>query len=142
MTRLLKRALVVTLARADGLIDEVLYRPAIVKAFLWMPRWWQCNLAKASIRLDDRWSTGYWTEDSMYPGGPCAACGRRASIFVQGELEADEEPIGDYVEAHPVYTCGWCQCFGPLSTEADVQRELAAARADSISWRWRWRVRP
>src|SRR6266576_7237250 len=77
-----------------------------------MPRWWQCNLAKASIRLDDRWSTRYWTEDSMYPGGPCAACGRRASIHVQGELEADDAPIGDYVEAHPVYTCGWCQPLG------------------------------
>ena len=37
----------------------------------------------------------------MYPNGPCAACGRRASIHVQGGLEADEEPIGDYVEAHP-----------------------------------------
>ena len=41
----MKRALVAMLAKADELLDEVLYRPAIVKASAWLPRWWRCDLA-------------------------------------------------------------------------------------------------
>jgi hypothetical protein len=138
-----RRALVVALAKADRVVDEVLYRPAVVKAFMWFPRWWQCDFAQTSIRLDDRWSTGYWTDDDFHPGGACEACGRRAAVWVTGErLDPEDEPIGDYIEAHPIHHCDWCQLRGSMSTAADRDRALAAARADSISWRWRWRVRP
>lgn len=34
----MKRTMVVALARMDGVLDAVLYRPAVVKAFLWLPR--------------------------------------------------------------------------------------------------------
>jgi len=32
------------LAKIDEAVDEVLYRPAIVKAFIKLPRWWQCDV--------------------------------------------------------------------------------------------------
>jgi len=46
---------------------------------------------------------------------------------------------GDYVERHPIELCGWCRLPGPMfiADEEDVQRVLAKARADSVSWRWR-----
>jgi hypothetical protein len=53
-----KRAMVVGFAKVDGAIDAVLYRPAVVKAFAWVPRWWQCDLAKLSMALDDHWLVG------------------------------------------------------------------------------------
>jgi hypothetical protein len=137
----MKRAVVIALAKADHGFDEVLYRPAVVKAFSWLPRWWQCDLAKASIRLDDLWSTGYWTDGDFYPGGPCEACGRRAAVVVFGQrLDPDDEPVGDYVEAHPLHVCAWCRVPAQLSTQADRERALAVARSDSVAWRWR--VRP
>jgi hypothetical protein len=129
------------IAKLDEAVDELLYRPAIVKAFAWLPRWWLCDLARLSIVLDDRWGTGYWTENSIWPGGPCDACGRRASIHVYGGVQNDEAPSKDYLETHPVRVCGWCQLRGPMVDERDVQRELAVARQHSVSWRWRWRVR-
>jgi hypothetical protein len=80
------------MAVADEVIDEVLYRPAVVKAFAWLPRWWLCELAKVSMALDDCWGVGYWDEAGIAPGGPCEACGRRASIHVVGGLCDDEDP--------------------------------------------------
>lgn len=138
----MKRALVVAIAKVDEAFDEVLYRPAVVKAFQWLPRWWLCDLAKLSIALDDRWGVGYWDEIGIAPGNPCDACGRRASIHVVGGLEPDDEPSGDFMEDRPVYICGWCHLTGVMLTEDDIERELALARADSVSWRWHWRVRP
>jgi hypothetical protein len=135
-----KRVLIRVLAKADEALDEVLYRPAVVKAFIWLPRWWLCDLAKLSIALDDRWQVGYWDEDGIFPGGPCEACGRRASIHVLGGLEPDEEAMGWFLESRPVSTCGWCH-LGTILNEADLERELALARADSVAWRWTWRVR-
>jgi hypothetical protein len=123
------------LAVADGAPDEVLYRPAVVKAIAWLPRWWLCDLAKASMWLDARWGTGYW-EDMATPGGPCDACGRRAAIHFCGGLEPDQERIGDFLEDHPVQVCGWCHLGDPLTTDSDVRRELALARARSVAWRW------
>ncbi len=136
----MKRIVVGVLARVDEGLDEVLYRPAVVKAFSWVPRWWLCDLAKLSMRLDDRWGTRYWDDAGTAPGEPCEACGRRASIHVYGGVEPDEEPVHDYLETRPVRVCGWCHLDGPLFTEEDVQRELGRARADSIAWRWRWRA--
>ena len=138
-----KRVLVRAMARADDLLDEVLYRPAIVKAFTWLPRWWLCDLAKLSMVLDDRWSVGYWDEADIAPGRPCEACGRRASIHVFGGDLDDDEPDdlrGDnhFLDEKIVHVCGWCHIEGPIRNEDDLQRELAAAAGDSVAWRWRW----
>ena len=140
----MKRAIVVGLAKVDGALDEVLYRPAVVKAFAWVPRWWQCDLAKFSMALDDRWLVGYWSE-AIPPGRPCEACGRRAAIHVYGGTEGldiedwtDEEIAAS---GRPVELCGWCQIRGEVLTEEQLQRAGRDAAADSVSWRWRWRVR-
>jgi hypothetical protein len=109
-----KLLLVRALATLDEAVDDVLYRPAVVKAFSWLSRWWMCDLAKVSMWLDDRWDTGWW-ETAIEPDGPCQACGRRAAIFL----------------------CGWCTLGSPVTDEADVQRGLERARARSVSWRWR-----
>src|SRR5437870_10877449 len=113
----MRRALVALLAKADEGLDEVLYRPAVVKAFSWLPRWWLCDLAKASMWLDDRWRTGWWDDAGSAPGGPCEACGRRAAIAVYGGPDPDEEPFEDYLEARPVFTCGWCHLHRTLRNE-------------------------
>ena len=136
----MKRAVVVALASIDQAIDEVLHRPAVVKAFKWVPRWWLCDLAKLSVRLDDRWATGYWDLGGV-PGRPCQACARRASTCVYGGPDEDEE-FGDFLEGLPIHVCSWCHLTGSLWDESDVQRELALARDYSIAWRWRWTVRP
>ena len=139
----MRRLLVLALEKADEALDEVLYRPAVVKAFAWLPRWWLCDLAKLSMRLDERWSTGYWRDRLDFgPYGVCEACGRRAAIHVCGGVVPEEEPIGDYLEGRPVHTCGWCHLRGLILDESDVQRELAAARRYSVAWKWRWTIRP
>ena len=134
----MKRTMVVALARMDGVLDAVLYRPAVVKAFLWLPRWWLCDLAKWSMRLDDHWGTGYWESAVIAPADPCEACGRRASVHVYGGPIPDAGAINDYMESHPVHVCGWCHLERPMLSKADVDSELALARADSVAWRWRW----
>src|SRR5438034_5739178 len=103
----MKRGLVVLLSKLDEGLDEVLYRPAVVRAFRWLPRWWMCDLAKASMWLDDRWQTRWW-DDAIAPGEPCVACGRRASIHVIDGLDGSE-----------VGLCGWCHVQGPVLTDAD-----------------------
>jgi hypothetical protein len=50
--RAVKRLIVIGLRKLDEAIDEVVYRPAVVKAFMWLPRWYLCDLARASIALD------------------------------------------------------------------------------------------
>jgi hypothetical protein len=124
------RAAVVALAKVDEALDEVLYRPLVVRAFRWLPRWWLCDLAKLSMRLDDRWHTGWWNDAWKVPGAPCAACRRRASIHVI-----------DHPDGSEVRLCGWCHIGGPVLDEADLKRELDAAATDSVSWRWRSRRR-
>jgi hypothetical protein len=120
----MKRFVVVTLERVDVGIDALAYRPAVVKAFAWLPWWWSFGLAKLSVRLDDRWSTGYWAEVPV-PSGTCAACERRAAHLVI------DGPTGE------VPLCGWCRVEGRIVTQADLERALAAAGARSVSWRWR-----
>ena len=136
----MRKRVVHALAKADEALDGVLYRPAVVKAFAWLPRWWLCDLAKLSMRLADRWATGWWRETGIEPDGPCEACERRAAIHIYGGDE-DGESFGDYLAHRPVRVCAWCQLGSPLLDEADVQRELRLARADSVAWRWRWRLR-
>jgi hypothetical protein len=140
-----KRVVIRSMARADDLLDAIVYRPAVVKAFTWLPRWWLCDLAKLSMVLDDHWGVGYWDQAWKVPGQPCEACGRRASIHVFGGQadddhsdEADEADEGRFLNDRVVHLCGWCHIEGPILTQDDLTRELAAAARDSVAWRWRW----
>ena len=133
------------MALLDEALDELLYRPAIVKAFMWVPRWWLCDLAKFSMVLDERWAVGYWEEAGIVPKQPCEACGRRASIHLVGGWADDpdlagEGDDGDLLAHRVVRLCGWCHLEGSILTEDDLNEELQAAARDSVSWRWRWRA--
>jgi hypothetical protein len=137
----MKRVVVATLAKADEIIDALAYRPAVVKAFTWLPRWWNCDLARMSIALDHRWGLGWW--DEYGPEGVCEACGRRAAWIVVGGW--DEDLLGPrtadddaFVDDRQVSLCGWCKFpQGPFpQTEGQLQEELRRARQDSIAWRW------
>ena len=77
-------------------------------------------------------------------GDPCEACTRRASIHVYGGPDpgGEEEAFAHYLTTRPIHLCGWCSVGGPIENEADVKRELALARSDSVAWRWRWHQRP
>jgi hypothetical protein len=132
------RGVVALLEKTDEAFDDLLYRPAVVKAFRWLPRWWQCDLARLSMKIDDRWKLGWWDDAGIAPGEACEACHRRAAIHVVGGLD-DDEASGDFLDDRPIYLCGWCHISGPLLTEEDVQRELVRARNSSVSWRWRWK---
>ena len=135
----MKHVLVVVLAKFDEAIDWLLYRPAVVKAFLWVPRWWQCDLAKLSVRLDDHWQIGYWGDEGR-PGVPCAVCRRRASWLEIGGRDPDIDDPAEhfFLDDRVIPLCSWCQVVGPINDEDDLRREFAAARDASISWRWRW----
>jgi hypothetical protein len=123
-----KSIVVAALAKADEAVDEVAYRPAVVRAFAWMPRWWLCDLARASRWLERRWGTTWWKDDRIAPGGPCEACHRRSITRVF-----------DGPDGREIGVCGWCHIEGPIRTDDDLRRELTAAANASISWRWRWR---
>jgi len=141
-----KKSLVSALDRACGVVDEVAYRPAVVKATLWLPRWWHCDLARLSVWLDKRWDTGYWTgeEAAAAPDGVCEACQRRAAWLVIGGRDwmDDIPPDGSYMEAHPVRVCSWCQLHpgAPIESAEQLADAVARARDRSVSWRWAWRV--
>jgi hypothetical protein len=151
----MRRFVVWALATADELVDEVLYRPAIVRAFRWLPRWWRCDLARLSMALDDRWRLRWWRDEGgAEPGGVCEACGRRAAWLEFGgpwaEGDEDDEDEDDacpgggerrvsWLDDHTVHVCGWCTGAGDgaLFTEEEVRRNLAQAGAASVAWRWR-----
>lgn len=127
-------------------IDAVAYRPAVVKLTERLPRWWNCQLAHASMKLDDRWETGYWRSEAApaAPNGPCDACGRRAAWLIVGGIEPEEDTelnVGepDYLERHPVQLCGWCRLdfVSPPESREELDRILADARERSVSWHWR-----
>ncbi len=130
---------VLAMAKVDEALDEVLYRPAVVKAFTWLPRWWLCDLARLSMVLDDRWNLGYWERAGIAPGRPCEACRRRASIHIVGGT-ADEFPedVGSFLDDRPVYLCGWCHLEGEINVPAQLEAALADAGRRSVSWRWHW----
>lgn len=77
-TEVMKRAVVVAIAVIHGAFDEVLYRPAVVKAFSWLPRWWLCDPAKLSIALDEL--AGRPLERHQHPARRPLRCARAASI--------------------------------------------------------------
>lgn len=137
------------LNQACDLVDSVAYRPAIVHLTRRLPLFWHCQLARASIALDERWGTGYW--DS--PGGPpvpeglCDACRRRAAWLVIGgswdedELDDDGDEDRDFLDEHPVHLCSWCHLdvASRPSNQVELDAILADAAERSIAWRWRWR---
>jgi hypothetical protein len=134
----LRRSLVAALDRACGVVDTVAYRPAVVKLTSRLPRWWGCELARLSVRLDDRWSTGYWANGGA-PEGLCDACGRRAAWLVVGGRDwmEDVEPDRSFMESHPVHLCGYCDLPpGQIETPAQLDAALVYARDHSIAWRW------
>jgi hypothetical protein len=130
-------------------VDDIAYRPAVLKLTRALPTWWHCQLAHLSMRLDDRWGTGYWDSEGApaAPDGLCEACGRRAAYFVVGgsEEHPGEAPVDglDYLDANEVQICGWCQPVfpEPPRTKEGVERALVEAGERSIAWRWRWRPR-
>jgi hypothetical protein len=132
-------------------VDEVAYRPVVVLLTRPLPVAWTCQLAHLSMRLDDRWGTGYWSgaDAPAVPGGRCRACKHRASwLVVGGPLEpslvdhiepADRASWSDpYLASHQVELCGWCRLESdePIRSAIDLERELARAGTRSISWRW------
>lgn len=143
--RRVRRLIVVLVEKADEGLDAILYRPFVVKAFEWLPRWWRCDLSRLSMWLDDRWGTGYW--GGFGPSGLCEACRRRGSDrYVGGwALESEEErgfPLDDDDEDHylahrPVSLCGWCRLPDlPIEDDETLQAALAWARERSVTWRW------
>jgi hypothetical protein len=129
--RALQRLSVAALEVACRGIDGVVYRPAVVKLGMPMPRWWNCELARLSVRLDDRWGTGHW---HFEPGGLCDACGRRAAWLDWWDPEDEDRTLRDYS------TCYWCRPPDPIGTNEELDLALAEARRQSVSWRWRWPV--
>ncbi|GGI04961.1 hypothetical protein [Egicoccus halophilus] len=101
----------------------MLYRPAVVKATMWMPRWWECELAKLSAALDERWEIGWWTDG--IPHGTCEICERRAAW-----LEF-EHAVGC------IDVCGWCPA-PPFSEARSEDEAFSLARQRSIRWSWQW----
>jgi hypothetical protein len=141
----LKLAIVRTLNGLCQLIDDVAYRPAVVKLMIRMPRYWCCQLSHLSMKLDDRWQTGFWQPPNAppAPNGPCDACGRRAGwLEVGGHYEGleDDSAEEEYLVAHPVTLCSWChlRIDTPPENAEDLDRLLQDARSRSISWQWRW----
>jgi hypothetical protein len=141
--RVAQRAVVAGVARVDAALDGVLYRPAVVRATLAFPRWWRCDLAKLSMWLDDRWQVGWWGDEGR-PGGECAVCARRPSIFEYGgECSQDAEcldcpePADDILHRDSIAVCGWCTLEGQILTGEDLDEALRAARSRSVAWRWR-----
>jgi hypothetical protein len=138
----LKVFVIKLLIRLCGSIDAIAYRPAIVKATLWLPRWWCCHFAHVSMRLDDYWKLGYWDSEEAPPApdGPCDACKRRAAWLTVGGLEQEEEPSEEatYLERHPVQLCGWCELrfHAPPKNGQELKKILKDAGARSIGWRW------
>jgi hypothetical protein len=137
-----RRAVVRGLNLACSGIDSVLYRPAVVKLTESLPRPWCCQLAHLSMRLDDRWSTGYWASPDAptVPGGPCDICGRRAALFVVGGYgEPGEASSDEYLSDHSLELCGWCRLdfAEPPRSRRELDQLIAQARSRSVAWRWR-----
>lgn len=122
------------LTSACAVADGFLYRPFVVRATPFLPRWWNCRLARLSLHLDERWGTGFWEGESApaAPGGPCSACGLRPSPFVLDVV--DEDRYAD--TAGIVRLCGWCRIEAPVLTERNLSGRLSATRRRSVSWRW------
>jgi hypothetical protein len=142
-----RREIVRALNTACTAVDAVAYRPAIVRLTMQLPRWWRCQFAHLSMRLDDHWETGYWSSDSApaAPEGLCDACGRRAAWLIVGGRWDEDDPEGVYDGTsfrteNPAHLCGWCRFDSddtPIETNEDLDHALNNARRRSIAWAWR-----
>jgi hypothetical protein len=119
-----RRAIVCGLNETCALIDEIAYRPAVIRLTERLPFWWSCGLGRLSARLDTRWGTDIWG-DWAGPEAKCAACRRRAAWLVVGEGENE------------VALCGWCRLDS--DPELPMEERLARARERSVGWHWRQR---
>lgn len=145
----LRRAVVIFLARACGIVDLVLYRPAVVRMIGGFRHSWRCQLARASIVLDDRWNTDYWNDGPPFPSGQCEACTRRAAWLYCGGwaleteeergFELDAEGAASFMANRRVILCGYCI----LGADVDVQSEkdLQKALVEAGRWSTRWSLR-
>jgi hypothetical protein len=140
-----KSAVVSGLNRSCELVDDVAYRPAVIRLTLPLPRWWRCELARLSMRLDERWHVGFWPtgdERTLAPGGECDICHRRPAMYEVGGSSEDPglEPDGSYMGTHQLQTCAWCKLpDGEIDSDEQLASAIADARARSISLRrWRW----
>jgi hypothetical protein len=138
----LESAIVRVLNWSCSVIDWFAYRPAVVKLTERLPWFWMCQSAHASIALDRRWRTGFWSsaDAPTAPDGPCDACGRRAALFtIGGWGEETENDIGrPYLADHVVQLCGWCRLDENArpADRAELDLALATARSRSVAWRW------
>lgn len=147
MRRKLQLLTIKTLNVACGLIDTIAYRPAIVKLTERLPRSWNCQFTRLSMKLDHHWETEYWKSGvaGPTPDISCEVCGRRPAVWEIGRRDPDEDlgPDADYLERHPIQVCRWCQLdrwAAPVENRQDLNRLIADARSRSVSWRWRWRA--
>ena len=60
----MRRVTVSFLSAVHRVVDWLVYRPAVVRLFVFLPRWWNCNLVRLSTCLNARWNAEYWTDDS------------------------------------------------------------------------------
>jgi hypothetical protein len=133
---------------ACQVVDDVAYRPAVVKLTRRLPWFWCCQLSHLSMKLDDRWQTGFWQPPDAPPApdGPCDACGRRAGWLEVGGhyegLDDDDVTDADYLTTHPVTLCAWCHLdidANALPQNAqDLRLLLQNAGSRSVEWRWKW----
>ena len=144
----IRRIIVAALNVLCTWVDSVAYRPVVVRFGGPLPHRWDCNLARMSIRLDDRWRTGYWDGTLLSPGVPCEACHRRPALVIMGGY-ADDPDIAEPVEpgdedfffAHrTVHLCLWCypDSDAPPANESELRQMLDEAGRRSTGWRWRW----
>lgn len=138
----IKRSIIRALNNACVGVDTVAYLPAVVRLTRALPRWWSCQLARLSMRLDDRWDTGYWSSETApaAPTGLCDACRRRAAWLTLGGDEDDPARSDDFLAENPVQLCGWCRLDPAEATHirnaGDLAAALARARTRSVAWPW------
>jgi hypothetical protein len=140
-----RRAVVRGLDVACRGVDELAYRPAVVRATYRLPRWWNCQLARLSVALDDRWHTGVWGD--WRPDGICEVCGRRAAWLVLGGPHEDDPDLGEDfssgaalpLDDQAMNLCFWCRLPMPVTTGEELASATDDARSRSVAWAWRRR---
>ncbi len=120
-TGAVKRVVIRVLAKVDEAVDEVLYRPAVVKVFQWAPRWWLCDLAKLSMALDDRWNVGYW-ETQESPSGSHA---RPVDAEPPSTLWAGGTTRSGAARAEPSWTIDRCTYVAGVRSEATSTHRMS-----------------
>ena len=140
-----KRAIVRGFDVACRAVDELAYRPAVVRATKRVPHGWNCQLARLSVALDDRWHTDVWGD--WRPDGICEVCGRRAAWLVLGGPDDDDLDLDLDDSSHAVLPlddralnlCFWCHLAMPITTNEELASAIDEAHSRSIAWTWRCR---